>query len=73
MQVNRYQVVSTCAKDLIYSCLAPGLLEKLESLNPANDDGDRSVRNHQYLLINLAVLELSHVFLTSVTVSGYSQ
>ena len=93
--------------------LAPGLLEKLESLNPTNDQGERSVSHHPYQTdlsgasapcpktcsegipwiatetvseaqhaliwiyrtrkIDLAVSKFSHVFLASVTVSGYSQ
>ena len=58
MQVNRYQVVSNYTKDLIYSRLASGLLEKLERMNPINDDGERSVRHHQFLTDQLGVPEL---------------
>jgi hypothetical protein len=42
-------VVGKYTRDLVYSRLAPGVLEELERLNPPTDAGYRKHRHHQYL------------------------
>jgi hypothetical protein len=42
-------VVGTYTKDLVYSRLAPNVLDELERLNPPNEAGHRKFRHHQYL------------------------
>ncbi len=49
MKVNRPQVVANYTKDLVYQRLAPGILDELEKKNPANDNGKRKVKHHQFL------------------------
>ncbi|MGO9574434.1 MAG: P63C domain-containing protein [Terriglobales bacterium] len=48
MKVNRPGAVAGYTKDLVYARLAPGVLAKLEELNPI-EDGHRRVKHHQYL------------------------
>ncbi|MGB8540258.1 MAG: P63C domain-containing protein [Candidatus Acidiferrales bacterium] len=42
-------VVGKYTRDLVYSRLAPGVIEELERLNPPTDTGYRKYRHHQYL------------------------
>jgi P63C domain len=42
-------VVGTYTKDLVYSRLAPGVLNELERLNPPSEAGYRKHKHHQYL------------------------
>lgn len=48
MRVNRPSAVAGYTKDLVYARLAPGVLAKLEQLNPV-EDGHRRAKHHQYL------------------------
>jgi len=48
MKVNRPSAVAHYTTDFVWSRLAPGVLEKLEVLNPV-EDGRRKVRHHQFL------------------------
>ncbi|RYZ38845.1 MAG: hypothetical protein EOO72_09585, partial [Myxococcaceae bacterium] len=49
MEVNHPQAVANYTVDFIYERLAPGLLEELERRNPANAQGNRKARHHQFL------------------------
>lgn len=48
--------------DIVYERLAPGVLEKLQEMNPVNENGNRSARHHQWLSEDHGVPELkSHL------------
>lgn len=49
MKVNRPQVVAKYTIDIVWARIAPGLLTKLEELNPKDDRGNRRVKHHQWL------------------------
>ena len=49
MKVNRPQVVGRYTNDIVWSRLAPGVLEELELLNPKTESGTRRVKHHQWL------------------------
>jgi hypothetical protein len=49
MKVNRPSVVGNYTKDLIYSRLAPGIVEELERRNPKDEKGNREAKHHQFL------------------------
>jgi hypothetical protein len=42
-------VVGTYTRDLVYSRLAPGVLDELERVNPPSEAGYRKHKHHQYL------------------------
>ena len=46
---NRPQVVARYTKDLIYSRLAPGILQELEKRTPKDENGMRKAKLHQWL------------------------
>jgi len=43
------QYIGKIINDIVYSRLAPGVLEELKSKNPSNDKGIRKRKHHQYL------------------------
>ena len=49
MKVNRPQAVAGYTTDIVYARIAPGILAKLEELNPKDDRGHRKVKHHQWL------------------------
>jgi hypothetical protein len=49
MKINRPQVVAHYTKDLVWSRLAPRLLEELEARNPRDERGNRKAKHHQWL------------------------
>lgn len=49
ISVNRPQVVAAYTKDLVYSRLAPKILQELESRNPLDAKGRRPAKHHQWL------------------------
>lgn len=49
MGKNRYSIVGTYTRDLVFERLAPGLLPKLEEKSPKNDKGQRPNKLHQWL------------------------
>jgi hypothetical protein len=53
MKINRPQCVGTYTNDIIYSRMAPHLLEELERLNPNNENGLRHHRHHQHLTFDI--------------------
>jgi hypothetical protein len=59
IKVNRPQVVAHYTKDLVYERLAPGILQKLEALNPKNERGHRKHKHHQWLTEDVGHPELA--------------
>ena len=51
-------IVGRYTNDIVYERLAPGVLEKLQELNPINESGNRNSRHHQWLSENHGVPEL---------------
>lgn len=49
MGKNRYSVVGTYTRDLVFERIAPGLLPELERKSPKNEKGNRSHKLHQWL------------------------
>ncbi len=49
MSVARPGVVGRYTNDIVYERLAPGILEELQKINPATEEGVRSKRHHQFL------------------------
>lgn len=49
MSVARPGVVGRYTNDIVYERLAPGILEELQKMNPAREDGGRVRRHHQHL------------------------
>ena len=49
MSVARPGVVGRYTNDIVYERLAPGILEELQRMNPAKDDGGRARKHHQHL------------------------
>lgn len=49
MSVARPGVVGTYTNDIVYERLAPGILEELRSRNPAQEEGGRARKHHQFL------------------------
>jgi P63C domain len=56
----RPAMVGKLTADMIYDRLAPGILERLQKLNPANENGHRSAKHHQWLTSDHGVPELKH-------------
>jgi hypothetical protein len=42
------RVIGKYTNDIVYSRLAPGILEELQRINPPNDAGQRKVKHHQF-------------------------
>lgn len=49
MGKNRYSVVGTYTRDLVFERIAPGLLPELERKSPKNEKGNRKNKLHQWL------------------------
>lgn len=49
MSASRPGAVGTYTNDIVYSRLAPGILDELQRVNPTKQDGGRARRHHQYL------------------------
>lgn len=59
---SRPPVVGKYTNDIVYERLAPGVLEKLQELNPTNEQGNRSSKHFQWLTEDHGVPELkSHL------------
>lgn len=55
-------VVGKYTNDIVYDRLAPGILERLQQLNPVKENGNRSAKHHQWLTVDHGVPELkSHL------------
>jgi hypothetical protein len=60
MKLNRPSCVGKYTKDIVYSRLAPNILEELEKKNPKNDKGERKTKHHQWLTDDLGVPALGN-------------
>lgn len=60
MRVNRPSVVGKYTNDLIYQRLAPGILEKLQELNPRDEKGNREGAHHSLLTDDFGIPALQH-------------
>ena len=49
MSINRPKYVGKLTKDIVYSRLAPGVLQELEAKNPVDERGHRKSKHHQWL------------------------
>jgi hypothetical protein len=59
---SRPSIVGKYTNDIVYERLAPGVLEKLQELNPVNEKGNRSTKHFQWLSEDHGVPELkSHL------------
>ncbi len=59
---RRPSVVGKYTNDIVYERLAPGVMEKLQELNPPNPNGNRLHKHHQWLTEDHGVPELkSHL------------
>jgi hypothetical protein len=56
----RPALVGRLTADIVYDRLAPGILERLQKLNPANENGHRSAKHHQWLTSDHGVPELKN-------------
>ena len=53
MGKNRYSVVGTYTRDLVFERIAPGLLPELERRSPKNEKGQRANKLHQWLTVDI--------------------
>lgn len=59
---RRPGVVGRYTNDIVYERLAPGVLERMQQMNPPNSNGNRNHRHHQWLTEDHGVPELkSHL------------
>ncbi len=56
---KRPSVIGHWTKDIVYSRIAPGLLEELEKKNPKGQSGRRKNRHHQFLTEDIGHPELA--------------
>lgn len=56
--LKRPQYIGHLTNDVVYSRLAPGVLDELRRKNPANGRGRRKAKHHQWLTSNLGHPEL---------------
>lgn len=49
MGKNRYSIVGTYTRDLVYERLGPGILDELEKKAPKKESGERAAKMHQWL------------------------
>ncbi|MDD3419957.1 MAG: P63C domain-containing protein [Candidatus Gastranaerophilales bacterium] len=59
MSVNRPSVVGKYTNDIVYSRLAPEILNELQIKNPKNEKGNRKVKHHQWLTDDIGNPSLS--------------
>ncbi len=48
-KIKKPSYLGKVTKDIVYSRLAPGILEELEKINPKDEKGRRKVKHHQFL------------------------
>ncbi len=53
MKINRPSVVGHYTNDIVWDRLAPGVRDELERLNPKNETGNRRVKHHQWLTVDI--------------------
>jgi P63C domain len=57
-RLKRPSFVGRWVNDLVYDRLAPGITQKLQTLNPKDERGNRKSKHHQYLTDDRGVPEL---------------
>jgi hypothetical protein len=57
---HRYPVVGKITRDIVFSRIAPKLLQKLDEKNPKNEKGKRKHCHHQYLTEDIGKPELQN-------------
>ena len=73
MKINRPTYVGKITKDIVYQRLAPGILKELEQRNPADKDGTRKTRHHQWLTTDVghpALAQHLHTLIALMKVSA---
>jgi hypothetical protein len=73
IKINRPGIVGKYTKDLVYSRLAPGVLDELEKRNPSVAPGRRKVKHHQWLTDDIghpALGEHLHTLITLMRMSS---
>lgn len=56
--IKRPSFVGHWVNDIVYSRLAPGVMDRLKSLNPRNESGNRKNKHHQHLTDDHGLMEL---------------
>ena len=56
--MNRPQIAGHYTNDIVYARIAPGLLNELQQLNPADVVGERQYKHHQWLTDDFGQPEL---------------
>lgn len=70
---NHPQIVGAYINDIVYTRLAPGILEELQNLNKKNEKGNRPYKHHQFLTDDIGSPALQqHLFavITLMRASG---
>lgn len=71
---KRPPVFGKITKDIVYQRLEPGVLDKLESLNPLKENGKRSVKHHQWLSEDLGQPDLDrHLYAITKMMDGFTE
>lgn len=71
--LQRPSFVGHWVNDIVYDRLAPGIREKLKTLNPKTEKGHRKFKNHQFLTDDHGVPELKeHITKTMVLMDAAS-
>lgn len=61
--IARPGVIGKYTNDIVYDRLAPGVLKKLQELNPKTESGNRRAKHHQFFTTDYGVPELKqHIF-----------
>jgi hypothetical protein len=71
--INPPQCVGNFTNLIVYTRLAPGILEELESRNPMLENGERLVKHHQWLSNDVGQPALSHHILAVITLMKISE
>ncbi len=58
LSVKRPSVIGHYTNDIVYERIAPGILKKLQELNPRNDDGHRKHKHFQFFTDDYGLPEL---------------
>jgi hypothetical protein len=73
MKINRPSVVGTYTNDIVYSRLAPGILDELKKLNPKTETGHRKAKHTQFFTEDIGHPALSqhiHTLIAFMRASG---
>ncbi len=71
---KRPPVFGKITKDIVYQRLEPGVLDKLEDINPVLDGGRRAVKHHQWLSDEVGQPDLDrHLFAVTKMMDGFQE